>query len=82
MGYPAVIDWVGWEREGWYIGYPDVFPPKEGSASFEQAVQQTHASGNRVMMILNAASYSAILPEWETFKSFAATGEDGSFLNA
>jgi hypothetical protein len=27
VGAPAAMDWIGWERNGWYIDYPDVFPP-------------------------------------------------------
>lgn len=61
---PVAIDWIGWERNGWYIDYPDVFPPKEGWTSFESTVTATHESGNYVQFIPNTTSYSTRLPTW------------------
>ena len=81
MGQPVAMDWVGWEREGWYIDYPDVLPPKEGWASFEDAVGKTRAMGNRIWTVLDTTSYSDILPGWAADKANAATGEDGQYLN-
>jgi uncharacterized protein (TIGR03437 family) len=81
MGQPVVIDWIGWERDGWYIDYPDVLPPKEGWFSFEESIRKTHELGNRVMAILDTTSYSDILAGWASDKGGAATGEGGQYLN-
>ena len=80
MGQPVAMDWVGWEREGWYLHYPDVFPPNEGWSSFEEAVRKTHELGNRIYIVLNTNGYSDFVPGWEADKGGAATGEDGRYL--
>ncbi len=81
MERPVAIDWIGWEREAWYIDYPDVLPPKEGWSSFEESVRKTHELGNRVFIVLDTNSYSDIVPGWQADKGSAATGEDGQYFN-
>ena len=73
VGAPAAMDWIGWERNGWYIDYPDVFPPKVGWSAFDDAVSATHAGGNRIMVIPDTTSYSTRLRGWPDAQPNATT---------
>jgi len=68
MGTPALASWIGWERYGWYLDYPDVFPPKEGWSAFEDTVRTIHSTGNRVLVIPNVTSLSDAASTWEAAK--------------
>jgi hypothetical protein len=56
LGASVAVDWIGWERNGWYIDYPDVLPPKAGWSAFDNALSATRATGNRVMLIPDTTS--------------------------
>jgi uncharacterized protein (TIGR03437 family) len=77
IGAPVTADWTGWERFGWYIDYPKVFPPKEGWAAFDQAVARTQELGNRIWTVPNVASFSSRLPEWEQARDWAVLDSNG-----
>jgi hypothetical protein len=81
MKSPAIASWIGWERTGWYIEYPDVFPPKEGWTAFRQAVNDTHQKSNRVLFIPDTTSYSEVAPSWTLAKPSACRDSLGSYLN-
>jgi hypothetical protein len=77
VGAPVAMDWIGWERRGWYIDYPDVFPPKEGWASFEAAVRNVREQGNHVWVVPDATSYSSRLESWSEAEPYAVVNESG-----
>ena len=71
IGSPVAMSWIGWEKFGWYSQYPDVFPPKEGWDSFRSTIQALHGSGNKVLLIPSAASYSSLATSWEEASPWA-----------
>jgi hypothetical protein len=63
---PGVVDWVGWENGGWYIKYPDAYPPNKGWASFRNTMKSLDDSNFHVMSVSNTNSYSSIATTFST----------------
>ena len=82
IGHPAIAGWMGWEHVGWYVEYPDVFPPKEGWDAFRQAITDTHASGNRVLFLPDTTSYSSAAPSWSSAEPYACRDQSGNYSNS
>ena len=82
IGHPAIAGWMGWEHVGWYVEYPDVFPPKEGWDAFRQAITDTHASGNRVLFLPDTTSYSSAAPSWSSAEPYACRDRSGNYSNS
>ncbi|MBN2254289.1 MAG: hypothetical protein JW736_01135 [Deltaproteobacteria bacterium] len=80
MDAPVLMNWIGWERSGWYIEYPDVFPPKEGWTEFRRAISNVHRSGNRIRFLPNVTSYSEIAPTWSQAKPSACRDLSGEYF--
>ena len=76
---PVITSWIGWERQGWYAKYPDVFPPKEGWNSFQKEIRDIHGSGNRVLFIPDTTSYSSLAPSWSSAEPFAVQDKLGNY---
>jgi len=81
LGHPAIADWIGWEREGWYIEYPDVFPPKEGWNPFRQAISNTQEASNHILFVPDTTSYSSLAPSWTNAQPSACRDRFGSYLD-
>jgi hypothetical protein len=79
LGVPVGIMWWGWENQGWYINYPDVFPPDEGWGSFVRTIDDIHAQGNRIWLLLDVASYSSRLGSWKEARQSAVVNQLGPF---
>lgn len=77
---PGIIDWVGFENGGWYIKYPDIFPPNEGWAAFRSAMAGIHATGNHVMSVSNTNSYSTQAPGLSAALPYIVKTESGGYL--
>ena len=52
---PVVLELQGWERYGRWDA-PNVFPPHEGWASFNQTVKEIHAMGQHVVVALSTSA--------------------------
>jgi len=81
MGRPSLANWIGWERQGWYGWYPDVFPPKEGWAAFRDAVAGVHSSGDRVLFVPDTTSYSDLASGWSSAEPSACRDRFGAYLS-
>jgi hypothetical protein len=77
---PGMIDWVGWENVGWYLNYPDVYPPKEGWTPFRNAVTNVHDGGNHLMTVSNVNSYSSTAPSFSTAQNAIMKGSNNAVL--
>ena len=64
--------WIGWEKRGFYLEEPDVFPPKEGWDSFGSAIAHTHETGNSLLCMLDTTSYSSLAPSWPKAEAYAS----------
>ncbi len=81
LGHAAIASWVGWERHGWYLEYPEVFPPKEGWDPFRQAIRTTHESENRIHFIANTTSYSSYTSSWSGAEPYACRDRFGNYFD-
>jgi hypothetical protein len=78
LGTPVLASWIGWERFGWYINYPDVFPPKEGWTAFTDAVEAVHQTGNRVLAIPDVTSLSDAASTWKAAEPNVCSDASGN----
>ncbi len=81
LGFPVLAGWIGWERLGWYLAYPDVFPPKEGWESFSQTIRSAQNTSSFVAFIPCATSYSALARDWDSARSAACQDQNGNLLD-
>jgi len=81
FGHPVIANWIGWEHEGWYSEYPDVFPPKEGWDAFRQAVLATHLAGNQVLFVPDTTSCSSLATPWSSAQASACRDRSGNYPN-
>jgi hypothetical protein len=72
LGCPVIANWIGWERQGWYLDYPDVFPPKEGWDSFRQVINDIHLAGNHILQNCQLSGIDlVIIPTHSAFQNVA-----------
>jgi hypothetical protein len=81
MGCPVLAGWIGWERVGWYLMYPDVFPPKEGWLSLSNAIATAHSGSNFVSFIPDTSSCSSLAGNWVSAQAAACQDQNGILLD-
>lgn len=77
---PGIVDWVGWENGGWYIKYPDAYPPNKGWTSFRNTMKSLDDSNFHVMSVTNTNSYSSLAPTFNSAQNSIIRNSDNSLL--
>ncbi len=78
---PVALDWYWWHKHPYDTGYPEYFPPREGTERFMQVVKDFRKTGNFVQVYTNGMSWDMTLDSWDEGKSAALVTEDGSYWN-
>ncbi|MGE5646621.1 MAG: DUF6259 domain-containing protein [Acidobacteriota bacterium] len=76
MGVPAGLHWYNWHQVPYDNLYPHFLPAKQG---FAERVKQLVERGVLVMPYINGCSADMNIPDWEKFKPYANTDEQGGF---
>jgi hypothetical protein len=77
---PLLLDWWGWEKYGAWVA-PDVFPPREGWASFENTVSELHSIGVHVVVSMSGGPLMTNAPGFDSkWLSCAIRNSDGSIF--
>ncbi len=65
LGLPVSVLWHWWHGCAYDIGFPEYFPPREGTASFQQAVAQAHEKGVHILVYMNQRAWGTSTPSWK-----------------
>ena len=80
-GTNKAVGWVGWEKCGAVICWPDLFPPVEGEANLSKAIKTFHNYNIKVLPFSGTASYiSANTSAHIDLLEAAVYGENGEIL--
>jgi hypothetical protein len=79
FGSSPLLFWRGWEKNGWYVGGQDIFPPSEGWASFDNAVQKTHLNGGHIFVMEPTSGYDEDAAGWATAQEHATVDQNGNY---
>jgi hypothetical protein len=71
VDYPFMVCWWGWEKNGWYINYPDVFPPKTGWNMYKEIIDNMKSSGAMINVLFPGSIYSMNATGWVEAKKYA-----------
>lgn len=74
---PLAMDWIGWENTGWYINYPDVFPPKEGWDSFDETISNVKTGANHILTIICCTALSSLAQSFNEALNYAMIDRNG-----
>ena len=78
-GLPVSVLWHWWCNCGHDEDFPHYLPPREGEASFRNAVESASGKGVRALVYMNSFEWGTSTPEWEKAKPFALKMQNGSF---
>ncbi len=78
-GLPVSVLWHWWCNCGHDEDFPNYMPPREGEASFRNAVESASGKGVRALVYMNSFEWGSSTPEWEEAKPFALKMRNGSF---
>ena len=79
LGLPVRVFWHWWHGCPYDIGFPEYFPPREGTETFKRALAQAHQKGLRVLVYMNQRAWGTSTKSWlaEGAERFAVKGQDG-----
>ena len=79
---PVLVWWQGWEKYGQWIA-PDVFPPMEGWAAFNETVAEVHAMEQHIMVGLSSGTIYTDYPGFnDTQLACASEDQNGAEIPA
>ncbi len=78
-GLPVSVLWHWWCNCGHDEDFPYYLPPREGEASFRNAVEFTSGKGVHAIVYMNSFEWGSSTPGWEEAKPYALIMQDGSF---
>jgi len=64
-GVPVALDWYWWHETPYDKGYPYFWPPREGGATFSNAVQRLKKRGIYAQVYTNGMTCDCDDPRWE-----------------
>ncbi len=73
-----MLYWFGWNQGGFDRGYPDFFPPRDGSQAFQQAINATHALGIKVMLYFNGRLVDVSTPAYQQSLPYLTVDQSGA----
>ena len=79
LGLPVQVFWHWWHGCAYDVGFPEYFPPREGSTEFRNAVADAKNAGTRAMVYMNQRLWGMSTRSWteEGAAAFAVKGSDG-----
>ncbi|MCS7156174.1 MAG: DUF6259 domain-containing protein [Blastocatellia bacterium] len=79
LGLPVSVLWHWWHAGPYDTSFPDYLPPREGTESFQRALQKAHERGLHVLVYLNQRLWCLSTPSWtkEGAERFAVRERDG-----
>ena len=78
-GLPVSVLWHWWCNCGHDEDFPYYLPPREGAASFCDAVKSASDQGVHALVYMNSFEWGTSTPGWEEAQPFALKQRDGSF---
>ncbi len=61
---PIALDWYWWHKTPYDTHFPDYLPPREGEASFRQAIARLHEEGVRAIVYVNGRLWGTSAQSW------------------
>jgi hypothetical protein len=79
LGLPVSVFWHWWHNGPYDTSFPDYLPPREGVASFTEAVRAAQASDVHMMTYMNMRLWCIGTPSWtaEGAERWAVKARDG-----
>jgi len=74
----TLLYWFGWNKDGFDRGYPDFYPPRDGTAAFQQAINATHALGIKVMLYFNGRLVDVTTPTYQQSLPYLTVDQNGT----
>lgn len=77
---PVSVFWHWWHHGPYDTSFPDYLPPREGTASFTDAVKKAHAEGLHAIVYMNQRLWCINTPSWkaENAEKWAVHERDGT----
>jgi hypothetical protein len=79
LGLPVSVFWHWWHGCAYDTGFPEYFPPREGTESFTNALAAAQAKGIHALVYMNQRLWGITTRSWgdEGAERFAVKGTDG-----
>ena len=79
LGLPVSVHWHWWHGCSYDAGFPEYFPPREGTESFLHALANAQREGLHAIVYMNQRLWGMTTKSWvdEGAKRFAVQGYDG-----
>lgn len=79
LGLPVSVFWHWWHGCSYDTGFPEYFPPREGTESFTNALAAAQAKGIHAIVYMNQRLWGMTTRSWreEGAERFAVKGPDG-----
>jgi hypothetical protein len=79
LGLPVSVFWHWWHGCAYDTGFPEYFPPREGTESFTNALAGAQAKGIHALVYMNQRLWGTTTRSWEDedAERFAVKGTDG-----
>lgn len=79
LGLPVSVLWHWWHGCAYDIGFPEYFPPREGTEPFRQAVRNAHNDHLHMLVYMNQRAWGMSTRSWEAedAQRYAVKGPDG-----
>lgn len=80
VGLPVSVFWHWWHGCAYDVGFPEYFPPREGAASFVNAMNAAHERGLHGIVYMNQRLWGMTTESWtaENAERFAVKGPNGA----
>lgn len=80
LGLPVSVLWHWWHGCAYDDGFPEYFPPRDGSDTFEASVKRARERGVRPLVYMNELQWGASTKSWETENAerYAVKDEQGN----
>jgi len=69
LGLPVSVLWHWWHGCPYDIGFPEYFPPRQGTDSFRKAVAHAHEHGVRELVYMNQRAWGTSTESWKREKA-------------
>jgi len=78
-GLPVSVFWHWWHGCAYDSGFPEYLPPREGEASFRQALARAHGQGIHALIYMNQRLWGMTTRSWSAqgAERYAVKGPDG-----
>jgi hypothetical protein len=80
LGLPVRVLWHWWHGCAYDIGFPEYFPPREGTKPFKEALQRAHQKGIKAIVYMNQRLWGMTTRSWQEkgAQRYAVKTIDGS----